>query len=772
MSRQTRTILLTLAGILTLGLAIIASASAAPIKLIPSGSFGKGPGTGTNEFSNSKSVSGAPNGNVYVADENNHRVQEFTANGEFVLMFGREVNATTKGDLCTAASKNACQAGIPGNAPGQFGYPESVSVDPVTGDVYIAETIIGLTVGQRVQKLTSEGGFILEIGEEVNETTKGNLCTQAEVENEKVKCGGPSPTPSSTTHGAFDFLTGEGNLLATGGQNDLLYVAGVDKVEEFEPDGAWQHTIAFSQESKTVSLAVENSTSELYIAYSQAATDTIRAYTSEGVEVAKPITISSQEGQSNIVVQGMTIDGQGHAAVLVHEYSDSVSRLLGLLYEASSGHEITTFDVPSATGVTGIGFDTIGQLFGAAANTQQVLIYNPVPVAEMTTGESNGCKQGAEIGTDVTFSCKLEGTANPYDVAETEAWFGWGSSTEAATCLLQSETGKIKLPTVEEPLPVSETIEELRPNQVVCYQLTGDDKNVRFPEELTGETLSLRTAAVHPVVEGVPSVSFVQSSSAVLRGMLNPENTSTEYFFEYSQGNSALAECSGVKSGCPGVQSTKIRRSSLYGNVGTTTEIGGLQPGTLYSYRLTARNELGEESVYQGGVRESTFTTLAAPNVTAITGIVEGVTSTSAVVYGSVDPDGAPATYAFEIGLEQGTATQYGTVLSGPTGTVSETKALQLTGLQPGTEYSYRIKVSSGYGTATGSAMSFKTAGLPVALPSPESPQLLATPKVNFEKQTRPPKPCKKDYVRNKQDKCIKVKKSKHKAKGIVKKRK
>jgi hypothetical protein len=771
MSRR-QTILLTLANILTLGLLIITNASAAPIKLIPSGSFGKGPGAGTGEFAYPKGVAGSPNGNIYVADENNNRVQEFTANGEFVLMFGREVNATTKGDLCTAVSKNTCQAGVKGNAPGQFGEPESVSVDPVNGDVYVAETIIGNTVGQRVQKLTPEGGFILEIGEEVNETTKSNLCTQAEIENEKVKCGGPNPTSDSATHGAFDFLTVEGNLLAVGGEHDLLYVAGTNKVEEFEPDGIWKHTIIFPEEGRGVSIAVDNSTSELSVAYSQATTDIIRAYTPEGDEVAKPIIITSKEAQSQVVVQGIATDGQGHVALVVYEYSDSSSGLLGLLYEASSGHEITSFTVPSTAGVTGIGFDTVGQLVAGAPNAQQVLVYDPVPVAELITGESKKCVGGAEIETDVTFSCVLEGAVDPYDVAETEAWFGWGSSTEASTCVLQSETGKIKLSTVEEPLPVSETIQGLRPNQVICYQLTGYDKNVRSPEELTGETLSLRTTPVHPVIEGTPSAPFVRSSSAVLRGTLNPENTGTEYFFEYAQGDSALAECPGVKDACPGVQSTEILYSPLYGSVGTTSEISGLQPGTQYSYRLAARNELGEEAVEQDGVRESTFTTPAAPSVTATTGTVEAVTSTSAVVYGSINPDGAPATYAFEIGLEQGAATQYGTVLSGPTGTASETEALQLTGLQPGTEYSYRIKISSGYGAAVGTAMSFKTSGLPVALPSPEAPPLLATPKVSFEKQAPPPKACQKGYARNKQGKCVKVKKPKRKGKKTVKKRK
>ena len=61
-------------------------------------------------------------GDVYVADDANNRVQEFTASGEFVLMFGKDVNETTGGNVCTEEEiKNdnvKCKAGVPGNEAG------------------------------------------------------------------------------------------------------------------------------------------------------------------------------------------------------------------------------------------------------------------------------------------------------------------------------------------------------------------------------------------------------------------------------------------------------------------------------------------------------------------------------------------------------------------------------------------------------------------------------------------------------------------------------
>ena len=57
-----------------------ASTTAGPYKLV--GTFGK-PGTGNGQFSGAKGIAVAPNGNVYVADSNNNRVEVFSKSGAF-----------------------------------------------------------------------------------------------------------------------------------------------------------------------------------------------------------------------------------------------------------------------------------------------------------------------------------------------------------------------------------------------------------------------------------------------------------------------------------------------------------------------------------------------------------------------------------------------------------------------------------------------------------------------------------------------------------------
>jgi phosphodiesterase/alkaline phosphatase D-like protein len=335
-------------------------------------------------------------------------------------------------------------------------------------------------------------------------------------------------------------------------------------------------------------------------------------------------------------------------------------------------------------------------------------------------------------------------------VSETEVWFEWGR-----TPALGEETAHQPINTSNMLESVNASITGVLPNATVYYRLAGEDENVKAPETLTSQTVSFTTPVVAPRIVGEPQAQFVKAFSAVMFAELNPENANTKYYFEYWPTSNPADK-----------MRTATGESGVYGLIGVTSEAVSLQPGTIYSYRLVATNEAGT-TLGQGGH----FTTAPAPRVEAETSAAIAVTSTEAMISGSVNPDGQPATYAFELGVYEGASTQYDVVSTGSTGegTVAERESLTLTGLQPGTTYAYRISISSGYGNAVGAPATFTTAGLPEVLMSPTPLAMLPVPSIVFPTKPTPAVKCKRGYTLNAHGKCVKTQKKKPKLKHIKK---
>jgi hypothetical protein len=105
---------------------------------------------------------------VYVIDEQNHRVLRFDPEGSFVLTFGKGVNTGTSGnaDVCTSAGPptNVCGAGSKGVGVAQFQEALQIEVGPA-GTVYAGDTrATGYEMGDltqsRIQKFEPSGSFI------------------------------------------------------------------------------------------------------------------------------------------------------------------------------------------------------------------------------------------------------------------------------------------------------------------------------------------------------------------------------------------------------------------------------------------------------------------------------------------------------------------------------------------------------------------------------------------------------------------------------------
>jgi hypothetical protein len=697
-------------------------------------------------FEYPEAVAATADGDIFVSDRGNHRVQELEANGKFVLMFGRKVNKKG-GDLCTAAEAGECQAGEEGSAPGQFSDDmQSIAVDPTSGNVYVAETVSG---GRRVQELTPTGQFVLEIGRKVN-TKGGNLCTATEV----ASCTAPEPS-SAVEPGAFHYEAGVKNMLAVGGPEDLIYVGDEHRVQEFDAktgatDGQFKREISLTSISVETgmsarSIAVNPTGGQVYMVYAKqggGAAQTIDEFDATGTQVAT----FQMEG----FVLAIAVDPAGRLAV--SETLSGTAR--GTLYEdvevagVHSLRVITRFVAYAAFDLAFNGKDEMFAAFGGATSlgpaSHEVISWKPVPVAELNV-TTPVCAPGPEHGTNVTLDCTLNGEVNPWGVSDTTAWFDWG------------RTARLGTETVKQPVcgvscgstlgAVNASITGVLPHEALYSQVRGEDHNVKAPEEpLTSSINKVTTETVPPRIVGEPAAAFQTANSSVFFGSVNPENTLTSYEFQYAPeaecDHTLLAEGKSLPEACKGVLHTPQAQSSQYGTVRVAMEGAGLKPATAYRYRLYAVNEKSEKAIGEKGAAqlpEGTFETGPAPVVSAVTGASSAVGTTSATISGSVNPDGQDSTYTFEVGVYNGAATRYGIVFSGPAGAGSEPveKSVAVTGLQPGTTYAYRISIHFGTGetsgaSATGQTMTFTTQGLPVALTSPTSLGMLPVPSTKF----------------------------------------
>jgi hypothetical protein len=677
-------------------------------------------------------------GDVYVADLENRRVQELSSTGEFILMFGWEVNETKdkeplaipeERNVCAAVSKDKCKTGVSGALAEKIAGGAGLTVDPTTGNVYVEDSF-----NSRVEEYTATGDFILMFGKEVNETTKANICTKQEIVNNAVKCkAGVAGEVGGAEHSAFKFRPRAGNLLTVGAK-DTLYVGDEHRVQKFESDGDWVGellltSIAPEQESDVSALTADTS-GDLFLVYRQIyergevveRANVVREFDPEGNEVGR-FTVGPKVVGALVLVNGIALGPSGEIAVSVEEQQrNHPPQYSGFLFEGMSGHLISTFSLVSSDALD---FDAGGELYAAASRGNEVVQYAPVSVGELAADPS-GCKVEGESEALVTLECTLKGEVNSEDVPETKVWFEWGSSPEVGekTPVEPIATGLVAV-------PVTATVKGLEPNTPLYDQLVGEDREVKTPEQLISVLVARDTPVVPPKIVGSPIASFVGDSSAVLFGEFNPENATTIAEFQYGP-------CADLDV-CASLKATETRESGIYGTIGTTVEATELQPDTTYHYRLIANNSKEVEGKPEGGQvvgEERSFTTSPRLKIEATTVAAVGITATTSTIVGTVNPGAQVATYAFELGTGNGVGAYYGTMVSGTVEAATKpiTEAFAVTGLQPGAEYVFRITAHSGDQTATGVPVTFRTGPVEPVIFAPVLAEQLPVPAVSFPK--------------------------------------
>jgi phosphodiesterase/alkaline phosphatase D-like protein len=306
----------------------------------------------------------------------------------------------------------------------------------------------------------------------------------------------------------------------------------------------------------------------------------------------------------------------------------------------------------------------------------------PQALAAAAPTATTGAAQQVEYA-----SATVTGTVNPSGNA-TSYYFEYGTSSAygmqtSATSAGAGTTG----------VAVQQPLSGLAASTTYDYRLvavnsggTVDGNNATFTTPKTPAPTATTTMA-----------TAVSSSAATLNGSLNPEGVPTTYYFQYgttaAYGNKTATQAAGSASTAQAA----------------AANASGLQASTTYHYRLVAVSAGG---TVVGG--DNTFATSKLPVPTADTGAVTGVTTATAVLNGTVNPEGLATSYYFQYGTSSGYGHNTSTRSAG-SGTASAAVSQSLSGLAARTTYHYRIVAVSAAGTVDGRDATFAT----VATPAP-----------------------------------------------------
>ena len=668
------------------------------------------------------------------------------------------------------------------NYPSGFGSPTGVAVDnsssssdPSAGDVYVSDEVAGV-----VDKLNANGEFICQIS-----STMGTPAS--------TMCG------SETTPQVPEPLTPYG--LAVDPANGDLYVANAASsvVDEFGPTGLYLGQVTGASATAPLApgpfglplgVAVDPSDGDVYV--SDLIQNVIDEFTSTGTYLTQFGGEGSAVGELRHP-RGLAVDSQGHVYVADTENGrvekfDSTGLIDSEHPVTDTGGSTAVAVDPSSndpftvdTNATPLGNPSVTCNGTSPSNYVAHYTQDGAPIFQF--GFGTFCETHAisvsgtgyvyvadELNRDVDIfesivlpdvategptniqstSATVAGTVNP-ERTLTTSQVDYGTTLEygetIATSPNNGEEGS-----GEANIQVTAELTDLIPNTLYHYRFAASNENGLNP----GQDNTVHTALSKPTIDGPLEASDISPFEATVRAKVNPENSgTTTYHVEY-----------GLTSAYGHVFAPDGDAGAAFGDTTVEQVLGGLQPDTNYHYALVATNA-------QGSVMspDQTLTTRSAVAPAVTTGQVFGVTTSTASVSGTINPEGLQTTYAFELGP----STSYTTRVFGEagSGTTEEAVTTVLADLQPGTTYHYRLTATNAAGTTYGTDEAFTTTTFPSSGITPPTPLAFIPtpvfPNVNTGPVAPPTKPptraqklkkalkhCRKDRKKAKRAACEK----------------
>ncbi len=383
-----------------------------------------------------------------------------------------------------------------------------------------------------------------------------------------------------------------------------------------------------------------------------------------------------------------TVDPEGQQTTYHFEYGTTPN--LGTVTAATS----------AGNGATSTAVSTL--LSGLKPNSTyyyRLVASNATGAAFGTQGTFTTIAPGPQVVTGAassigTTSATISGTVNP-EGQDTSDHFDYGTSpTSYSDSTSETDTGSGNT-----AKNVSAALTGLQANTTYYYRVVATNAD----GTADGHQGTFTTSALAPVVS-TGSASSITTTSATISGTVNPEGQQTTYEFDYGTSPNF------------GSSTSAATLSSGSTDTSVSATIGSLQPGVTYYYRLVATNLTGTDN---GG--QATFTTNSLPPAVT-TGNASSVTTNSATIAGTVNPEGQATTYHFDWGTSATSYSNSTTTTNAGSNSSADPVSAALTGLQANTTYYYRITATNTAGTSNGTQGTFTTNAASPPPPPPSQP--------------------------------------------------
>ncbi|MFZ0454099.1 MAG: T9SS type A sorting domain-containing protein [Ignavibacteriaceae bacterium] len=209
------------------------------------------------------------------------------------------------------------------------------------------------------------------------------------------------------------------------------------------------------------------------------------------------------------------------------------------------------------------------------------------------------------------------------------------------------------------------------------------------------------TTGSPPAVSTIPATNMT-SNSVTLNGIVNPNDLITSVYFEY-----------GISTNYDQYIEADQGLISGTSDINVSAAVNNLQPNTQYHFRVRAA---GGAFINYGS--DMTFTTASTNSgLITVTKNASNVTTNSATLNGTVNPDNLSTVVTFEYGPTTSYGNEISAVPSPVDGNLVVDVSAEITSLLPNKTYHYRIKGINSSETSFGADVAFTTSLEIIAAP-------------------------------------------------------